>query len=48
MMYFSGLGMLTAGLGLLMIAGSFALAGLCLRGVAALLRRIAGRKEART
>lgn len=48
MMYFSGLGMLTAGLGLLMIAGSFALAGLCFRGVAALLRRIAGRKEART
>jgi len=45
MMYFSGLGMLSAGIGMLMIAGVFALAGLCFRGMAALLRRMLPRNE---
>lgn len=47
MMYFSGLGMLCAGVGMLMIAGTFVLAGLCFRGMAALLRRMLRRKEVR-
>ncbi len=44
-MYYSGLGMLTAGIGLLLITGSLALAGLCFRGMAALLRRMLRRRE---
>ena len=37
MMFFCGVGLLSSGVGLLLIAGSFLLAGLCFRGMAALL-----------
>lgn len=47
LMFYSGVGMLTAGIGLLLIAGGGALAGLCCRALAALIRRVLGRKEAR-
>ena len=45
LMFYSGVGMLTAGIGLLLIAGGVILAGLCCRGIAALIRRSIGGKE---
>ena len=46
-MVFVGGGMAAAGVGALLLAGSFALTGLCLRGVARLLGRVLRRKERR-
>lgn len=46
-MLFVGGGMMAAGLGGLLLAGAFALTGLCLRGVARLLSRALRRREAR-
>ena len=47
MMFFCGVGLLSSGVGLLLIAGSFLLAGLCFRGMAALLGRWLNRREVR-
>ena len=47
MMFFCGMGMLSSGVGLLMIAGSFALGGLCFRAMAGALNRWLMRREAR-
>ena len=47
MMFFCGMGMLSSGVGLLMIAGSFALGGLCFRAMAGALSRWLMRREAR-
>ena len=47
MMFFCGVGLLSSGVGLLIIAGSFLLAGLCFRGMAALLGRWLNRREVR-
>lgn len=47
LMFFCGVGMLSSGLGLLMIAGSFALGGLCFRAMAGAMRRWLLRREAR-
>ena len=47
MMFFCGVGLLSSGVGLLLIAGSFLLAGLCFRGMAALLGRWLNRREGR-
>ena len=44
MMFFCGVGLLSSGVGLLLIAGSFLLAGLCFRGMAALLGRWLNRR----
>lgn len=46
-MFFCGMGMLSGGAGLLLMAGGFLLGGLCLRGLAAALGRWLNRKEAR-
>ena len=47
MMFFCGMGMLSSGVGLLMIAGSFALCGLCFRAMAGAVNRWLLRREAR-
>lgn len=47
LMFYSGAGMLTAGIGLLLITGGIALAEVCCRGIAALVRRLLNQKEVR-
>ena len=45
-MFLCGVGMLSSGVGLLIVSGSFALAGLCFKGVAGAMGRWLARKEA--